>query len=729
MKLSVIVCTYNRADQLRRTLESLAGMRVAPALSWELLVIDNNSTDSTPEVSRQFQKRLPIQYFFERRQGLSAARNRGIREARGELLVFTDDDVDVDANWVNALCAGAEQGSAAFFFGGPIQTRWEAPPPAPLARHATGCLSGLAVYYVRTARNPYLEAGETSFIGANMMFRKSVFEAGFRFRENLGRKGTDLTGHEDTVLMRELVRAGYRGYYIADAMVFHRTSPERMTERYLRQWHIGAGRGVVQLDPGSPDQPRLADAPRYLWRKLVAATLRFAVSRWTCRSAVWVPAECEMALTWGQILEHRKLSRGPERVGREGAHSIPLWLRVGHAGAWPLRLIRRAGKSPRRVLIMLWGSLGDTLLSTGAVRRLIRHFQPNPVDLLVSENSCSLVCTLPGVQRIWTMDFGRLGDISLRGRLQRLGLAFGLSGNIYEQVVILGPVPTDFILAFPAILRPKEIWHFAESPADSAASKTQASGETPGPSFPLTHQIPWHPFEPELDDLARFLGEMGVPASEPAPLTRAGILPEILFTAEDQKQVDDVLWRHSAGEPADWFRLALCPGARFKQKDWGLDKYLALLDELKHPARRDALFGGRRLEVVMLGGPEDRDRFQALTRPVVQDASVRLWSVMGELNPRQAILFLRTCQACLGNDTFGLHAAIVAGIPSVVIMGGGDYGRWLPWLQPAKHRMVSGHLPCFGCHWRCSRATFDCVERISVADVVRELTLALTESP
>jgi ADP-heptose:LPS heptosyltransferase len=218
---------------------------------------------------------------------------------------------------------------------------------------------------------------------------------------------------------------------------------------------------------------------------------------------------------------------------------------------------------------------------------------------------------------------------------------------------------------------------------------------------------------------------MGVTAPGSIPLTRADILPEIHFTDDDQKWVDSLIQSHSPGKPEGVFRLALCPGARFKQKDWGLEKFEALLKEVSGPRLSDSLFGGRCLEVVLLGGGEDRARFLALAQKAPHTAPFRIWSLMGELNPRQAILFLRKCQACIGNDTFGLHAAIVAGTPSVVIMGGGDYGRWIPWANSDKHRMVFKPLPCQGCHWQCSQPDYDCIRQIPVNEVITELAQAL----
>lgn len=94
LKVSVIICTYNRVAYLPRTLEALASQTV-PCQDFEILLIDNNSRDNTPEVCRDFQEKHPelnFRYLVESRQGLSFARNRGIDEAQSDVLIFIDDD-------------------------------------------------------------------------------------------------------------------------------------------------------------------------------------------------------------------------------------------------------------------------------------------------------------------------------------------------------------------------------------------------------------------------------------------------------------------------------------------------------------------------------------------------------------------------------------------------------------------------------------------------------------
>jgi len=104
-KITVIVCTYNRCQSLAKALDSIIAQIVPEPIGWEILVVDNNSSDQTRDVVEDFCLRYPrrFRYLLERQQGKSYALNAGIREARGDILAFTDDDVTVEPTWLNSL--------------------------------------------------------------------------------------------------------------------------------------------------------------------------------------------------------------------------------------------------------------------------------------------------------------------------------------------------------------------------------------------------------------------------------------------------------------------------------------------------------------------------------------------------------------------------------------------------------------------------------------------------
>ena len=127
MSVTVAICTFNRAESLRRSLKSLAAMRVPSGLSWELIIVNNNSTDHTDDVVEEYRDRLPLRREFEPRPGLSNARNRAIDIAKGEYIVWTDDDVVVDAGWLTAYVEAFRRWPDAAVYGGRIKPRYEPP--------------------------------------------------------------------------------------------------------------------------------------------------------------------------------------------------------------------------------------------------------------------------------------------------------------------------------------------------------------------------------------------------------------------------------------------------------------------------------------------------------------------------------------------------------------------------------------------------------------------------
>jgi glycosyltransferase involved in cell wall biosynthesis len=129
MLLSVVICTWNRAQSLRVALSSLTRLVDPAGANWEVVVVDNNSTDDTRAAVEEHRDALPVRYVFEPRQGLSHARNRAVQEAGGDLIIFTDDDVRVDPRWLAEYASAAQQYPEAAFFGGTIDLRFPGTPP------------------------------------------------------------------------------------------------------------------------------------------------------------------------------------------------------------------------------------------------------------------------------------------------------------------------------------------------------------------------------------------------------------------------------------------------------------------------------------------------------------------------------------------------------------------------------------------------------------------------
>jgi glycosyltransferase involved in cell wall biosynthesis len=237
MDLSVVLCTYNRCAGLAETLTSLAGQRVRPETAWEVLVVDNNSSDRTAEVCRDFRDSFPapLRYVFEARQGLSHARNRGIAEAAGHCVAFAEDDELADQGWVQSLIdAFREHGCDAV--AGRIELEWRSARPAWVTDELLAFLGRLdygEVQKLTRDRPPF---------GGNMAFRKQVFDAVGAFDTRLGRQGRKLVGGEEIDLYERFVRAGMTAFYEPKAVVHHVVDKNRLSKSYFRRLHFNEGR-------------------------------------------------------------------------------------------------------------------------------------------------------------------------------------------------------------------------------------------------------------------------------------------------------------------------------------------------------------------------------------------------------------------------------------------------------------------------------------------------------
>ncbi|MGA3169852.1 MAG: glycosyltransferase [Chthoniobacteraceae bacterium] len=315
MDISVIICTYNRADSLRMTLQCCVVLRIPAGVTWELLVVDNNSTDHTARVCEEYAGKLPLRRIEEKRQGLSMARNRGIKEARGEIVTFTDDDVDVDPDWLAGLSRAATAHPEAAFFGGKVAPIWKEKPAAWMAGHSRDLLAGVTMDLDLGAAEMPLGRKQLPF-GANMAFRREAFLKMGSFREDLGMTGRLFGVHEEIEFMTRLIEAGCIGFYVPGMVVGHRNPPERMTERYMLGWCVGCGRCDVRTGHIHPTDVTLFNAPRYLWRQLLSNAASYLAKRWRpSADAAWLPPAISMAKTWGAIMEFRRMHAEARRSG------------------------------------------------------------------------------------------------------------------------------------------------------------------------------------------------------------------------------------------------------------------------------------------------------------------------------------------------------------------------------------------------------------------------------
>jgi glycosyltransferase involved in cell wall biosynthesis len=274
--ISVIICTYNRCQSLKKTLESLAHVSVPTAVSWELIVVDNNSSDDTPQAVQTFatESGLSCRYILERNRGLSHARNAGIKEAKGDIIAFTDDDVTVGVDWLCQLQSVFDQ-FGCMGVGGKIVAVWTSPKPSWFETDGPYALMR-AILSLDLGEEP-CEMHIPPF-GANMAFKKVAFEKHGFFRTDLGKSGKTLMTGEDTEFGRRLLCAGDQLMYAPKAVVYHPVEKERTKKRYFESWYFNYGRYSVRID-GFPERTvRYFGVPRYLFRSLLTSFSKWAFS-------------------------------------------------------------------------------------------------------------------------------------------------------------------------------------------------------------------------------------------------------------------------------------------------------------------------------------------------------------------------------------------------------------------------------------------------------------------
>jgi len=331
MNVSVVVCTYNRAELLRRALSALGAQRTAPGLTWEIVLVDNNSNDATKDVVEAFtaSSSIPITYLFEGRQGKSIAQNTGIAAAAGDILAFTDDDCRPEPTWLQNIVDCIE-GWKADGVGGRILPEWSAPPPPWLAtdRHLWTSIAMLDDNEVRRVElGPWQRENGFRVWGANMAFRRSAFDAVGGFNPASGPRGLKKYSHEEIELVRKLVEAGKVIMYDPSPTVHHWVGAERMQKRFYR-WHsFYYGEGSA-FRHGPPSGRHVLGVPPHLLgdlsRNIVAWTRAalhrdpevFCYEREIYESIGYLSGYMKCALTAGEYARLRRVLKpapGSER--------------------------------------------------------------------------------------------------------------------------------------------------------------------------------------------------------------------------------------------------------------------------------------------------------------------------------------------------------------------------------------------------------------------------------
>jgi glycosyltransferase involved in cell wall biosynthesis len=332
MKYSIVIATYNRAPQLADTLASLSQLQSHH--SWEVILVDNNSSDDTAPVvaaaSRDFP--VPLRYVFEQEQGRSAALNTGMALAHGDIIVTTDDDVRVPCEWLDAIGSGlAAHGCD--YVGGRVTPLWEMPPPRWFPQRS-GHLWGV-VALLDYGPTP-VKFGTRVPLGVNMALTRTAFERVGGFDSRIGRKAGTLLGQEVREWCLRAHAHGLVGYYIPSITLQHLIPRDRLTKHYFRRWFYwrGISRALLYaqagLDMEAPERtaldftqvPHVAGVPRYMFRTALAAARDTMRDRVAGRAAASFERELWLWMFAGIVKQrwHDRLSPPPRAALRPTPH-------------------------------------------------------------------------------------------------------------------------------------------------------------------------------------------------------------------------------------------------------------------------------------------------------------------------------------------------------------------------------------------------------------------------
>ena len=289
---TLLVCTYNRARDLEELLETALSQETGGEFSYEVVVVDNNSTDHTRSVVSSFTTRYGdrLRYLFEARQGKSYALNTGLTAMHGQYYAIVDDDFVLPSDWLREIARAFRRHPDAAFVSGKVLPRWEAAPPAWLTRQHWSALAladyGEVEFRADAARDLCLLA---------CIFRADAVQAIGGYDVLLGVNGNRIGGVEDLDILRRLWAAGFHGVYVPTLWFEHKVAGVRLSKAYHRRWHRGHGRSRAIMRADDLLLPHLAGVPRYMFREvlsmLVLIPVRYLLGRqpdaFTAESRLW----------------------------------------------------------------------------------------------------------------------------------------------------------------------------------------------------------------------------------------------------------------------------------------------------------------------------------------------------------------------------------------------------------------------------------------------------------
>jgi len=269
--VSVIVCTYNRAKYLEKCLESLHQQTYK---NYEIIIVNGPSTDETSKVIEKFPNLKIINQ--EQLDGLSNARNLGIKAAKGDIIGFIDDDAITNQDWIERIMNTFETiEPQPICIGGKIEPIWEMARPEWLEENQISCLTVLDI-----SKTPIVLKDNYLF-GTNMAFEKNILKSLGGFSENLGRKGDTLLSNEE-VLIQDIIRnLGYHCFYHPEILVRHHIPKERLTKKWIlkRYYWQGISDALMHgiLDASHSSWSKMKNIIRFIKRMLCVVIMNITL--------------------------------------------------------------------------------------------------------------------------------------------------------------------------------------------------------------------------------------------------------------------------------------------------------------------------------------------------------------------------------------------------------------------------------------------------------------------
>lgn len=243
--ITLVIATYNSVNTLKRTLESVNSLEPVPDVETQVVVVNNNSTDETDKFLNLYNCQFQFLKLFQINQGQNYAKNTLFSEKikLGDLVIFTDDDVVLPPHFLQKYADAAKQQINFDIFGGTVEALWPSNPPSNMLKGID-----VAVAFAVTPAEKGYKTGEvspTKMHGPNFAIRKRIFDAGFKFNENVGPNGSNYMMGSETELLYRLKNNGFRAFFDSSNAVQHIIREKQLTDDWIASRAHKAGRSLI----------------------------------------------------------------------------------------------------------------------------------------------------------------------------------------------------------------------------------------------------------------------------------------------------------------------------------------------------------------------------------------------------------------------------------------------------------------------------------------------------